>query len=131
MTSLTASCSGVTAGFHAEMVPFNVAKINEAGAGVLPGTLVIIKSVVPLKTIPVGAEAPFAPGALGTVTGDGGATIVPVPVYRVEVPVPALFTHQGLEALRARPQAFLRFGSWTATACPLTFARSETRLVCV
>ena len=103
-------CSGVTAGFHAEMVPFNVAKINEAGAGVLPGTLVIIKSVVPLKTIPVGAEAPFAPGALGTVTGVV-ATIVPVPVYRVEGRSPALFTHQGLDALGARPQAFLRFGS--------------------
>src|ERR1700678_37897 len=99
MTSLTASSSGVTAGFHAEMVPFNVAKINEAGAGVLPATLVIIKSVVPLKTIPVGAEAPFTPGALGTVTGDGGATIVPVPDVRVEGSDPALFIDDGLDAL--------------------------------
>jgi hypothetical protein len=85
--------------------------MNTAGLGVLPGTLVIIKSVVPLKTFPVGVEGPSAPGAFGITTGDGGAMIVPVPEYRVEVPVPALFTHQGLEALRVMPQAFLRFGS--------------------
>ena len=85
--------------------------MKTAGAGVFPGTLLIMKSCVPLKIIPVGAELPVLPGALGTTTGEGGAMIVPVPVYRVEVPVPALFTHHGLPAERASPHEFLRFGS--------------------
>src|ERR1700677_5083158 len=131
VTSVTAICSGVVAGFHAEMVPLVVAKMKSAGVGALPGTLLIMKSVVPLKMIPVGEETPLALVTLGTTTGDGGAAMAPVPEYRVEVPVPALLTHQGLDALRASPQAFLRFGSWTATGAPLKVARSETRLVCV
>src|SRR5580704_559817 len=105
--------------------------MKAAGAGVFPGTLAIMKSVVPLKTIPVGDELPFAPGAFGTTTGEGGETTLPAPVYSAEVPVPALLIHHGLEALRANPQEFLKVGSWTATGCPLKLLRSETRLVCV
>jgi hypothetical protein len=39
-----------------------------------------MKSLVPLKMIPVGDDRPLALGALGTTTGDGGAMIAPVPL---------------------------------------------------
>src|SRR5580704_7289426 len=99
-TSFTANWRGVTAGFHPEMVPFSVEKMKSAGAGVFAATFLIRKSVVPLKRTPVGDELPLAPGAFGTTTGEGGETTLPAPVYRAEVPVPALLIHQGLDALR-------------------------------
>src|SRR5580658_2121047 len=96
--------TGVAGGPKPAMVPFLVAKMNDAGLFAAS-----VKSVEPLKTMPVGAEGPATPLALGTVTTR--ATVVPAPVYKVEVPVPALLTHHGDAAPRASPHAFLRFGS--------------------
>jgi hypothetical protein len=81
------------------MVPFLVANMKEAGLLAAKA-----KSAVPLKMIPVGLKGPVAPTALGTVTTS--ATVPPAPVYRVEVPVPSLLTHQGLAAPRASPKDF-------------------------
>src|ERR1700723_2321252 len=117
---------GVNGGPQPEIVPFFVAKMNAAGLFVAKA-----KSVVPLKIIPVGLDGPFTPAAFGTVTTSG--VIAPAPLYKVEVPVPALFTHQGLAAPRARPQAFFRFGSMV-TAVPSALsgcAISETKFSCV
>jgi hypothetical protein len=51
------------------------------------------------------------PGAFGTTTGDGGAMIFPVPVYRVEVPVPALSNSaSGVPCLSLRLRIVLGFG---------------------
>src|ERR1700758_4031178 len=96
--------------------------MNSAGAGFFPATLLIMKSIVPLKTIPVGIEVPFTPGALGITTGEGGVTISPFPIKRTAVPVSALFTHHGLLADRARPHVFLRLAARTGTPLPSTFA---------
>src|SRR5271167_1238763 len=117
---------GVAGGPHAEIVPFLVAKMNAAGLLAAKA-----KSAVPLKMMPVGLEGPFAPAALGTVTTRG--IVAPPPLYNVEVAVPSLFTHQGLDAPRARPQGFFRLGSMP-TFVPSALsgcAMSDTRFSCV
>src|SRR5258708_4803604 len=95
------AATGVAGGPQPEIVPFAVAKMKTAG---LPGAKA--KSAVPLKTNPFGLEGLDAPLALGMVTTNG--TVPPPPVYKVDVPVPALFSHQGVDAPRASPQEFLR-----------------------
>src|SRR5580698_3847611 len=117
---------GVAGGPQPEMVPFLVAKMKSAG---LPAAKA--KSALPLNTIPVGLEGLDAPAALGTVTTNG--TVLPAPEYRVDVPVPALLAHQGVEAPRASPHAFLRCGS-IVTMVPLALAGcgiSDTKFVCM
>src|ERR1700733_7188846 len=106
--------TGVAGGPQPAMVPFLVAKMNEAGLFAASA-----KSVEPLKTMPVGAEAPGTPLAFGMATTS--FTVAPAPVYKVEVPVPALFTHHGDDAPRASPHAFLRCGS-TVTVDPFALA---------
>src|SRR3569833_428843 len=105
--------TGVAGGPQPAMVPFLVAKMNAAG---LPAAKA--KSAVPLNTLPVGTEGPATPCAVGIVTTRG--TVTPAPLYNVEVPVPPLFTHQGLAAPRARPHPLTRLVS-TVTAVPLAF----------
>jgi hypothetical protein len=119
----TTNCAlcGSTPGFHPEMVPSSVTKINNPG---LPAATA--KSVVPLKTMPLGVAVSVLPFGGGTVTTNGVAGCgFPFASYRVEVPVPLFDTHQGLPLLRAKPQGFLRLGSVTG-AMP---SMSETRLV--
>src|SRR5271156_832014 len=118
--------TGVAGGPQPAIVPFFVAKINDAGLFAAKS-----KSLLPLNIIPVGPDGPFAPAALGTVTTSG--VMAPAPLYKVEVPVPSLFTHQGLAAPRARPQAFFRLGS-TVTVVPSALAGcvvSDTKFSCV
>ena len=57
-------------------------------------------SPLPLKTTPVGAE-PLASVGGGMVITSG--TIEPVPVYRVETPVPLSAIHTGDPELKATP----------------------------
>src|SRR6266404_2002750 len=100
------------AGFQPLIVPSNVAKIKTDGADT-PFS-VIVKSVgwvLIFPTIPVDVPRVPAgwPGAGGTVTNSG--ICVPVPVYRVENPVPLSLVHQGLVGSATRPQALTRCGS--------------------
>src|SRR6185437_495616 len=116
---------GVAGGPQPAIVPSRVAKMNTAG---LPAAKA--KSALPLNIIPVGWDGPATPCALGMVTISG--TAPPAPLYRVDVPVPALFTHHGDEAPRDRPQAFCKLASMlTAEPSALAgWAMSDTRLVC-
>ena len=77
-----------------------------------------LKSVDPLKTIPVGAP--------GTLTTSPSLAFV-LPLYSVERLVPLSLTHQGDVPLATIPQPFTRSGSRTAAA-PGT---SERRLLTV
>jgi len=106
--------TGVAGGPQPAMVPFRVAKMNAAGL-----LAARAKSAVPLNIMPVGTEGPATPCAFGIVTTRG--TVAPAPVYKVEVPVPPLLTHQGLDAPRATPHALTKLGS-TLTAVPFAFA---------
>src|SRR6266567_1946834 len=117
-----------TLGFQPDIVPSSVAKMKRPG--LFPETA---KSLVPLKTLPVGAE--IVPGGLppggGMVTtscigGEPTWTAVPSPLYTVDTPVPLSETHQGLVGLCDRPQELTRFGSWNLAI----LGRSETRFVC-
>src|SRR5437867_8478134 len=108
-----------TAGFQAEIVPSSVTNINRAG---LPE--VTSKSVLSLKTAPVGAAGLLPPEGGGIVTTKGTAS--PAPLYSVETPVPLSATHHGLVELRASPQGFTKLGSVLAARLGM----SETRLIC-
>src|SRR5437660_145359 len=115
---------GLALGFQPDIVPSSVAKMKRLGPD--PLFPVTTKSLVPLKTLPVGAEVvpaglPFG-GGIVTTSGIG----VPSPLYSVDTPVPLSETHQGLVGLCDRPQGFFRFES-VKRAKP---GMSETRFVC-
>src|SRR5579872_2350117 len=121
VTSLAAS----TALAQPPIIPPSPVKMNGAGA-VLPA-LVILKSVVPLKTIPVGSNVTAPLGGRSTTRG----MILPVPSYSVEVgsllACAWLFAIQtGAVGANTRPQGLSRLGSVTFAAVPAT---SETRSV--
>src|SRR5258708_14883887 len=88
--ALVALVGGLTPGFQPEMVPSSVAKMKIACVPGLPATR--RKSVLPLKTTPVGAD--WVPGAKpggGTVTTSGppfcfGGKWVPLPAERGQGP---------------------------------------------
>src|SRR5260370_15838080 len=112
--ALVALVGGLTPGFQPEMVPSSVAKMKIACVPGLPGTR--RKSVLPLKTTPVGAD--WVPGAKpggGTVTTSGppfcfGGKGVPLRAERVEVPGILFATHQGLPDEVGRAQRLLKIG---------------------
>src|SRR5689334_5045585 len=94
--------------------------MKRAGPELVPSETT--KSVVPLKTAPVGLEGSGSPCGAGMVTtSDWGS---PAALYNVERPVPLSATHHGVVGPAAIPQALTRFGSvWLAVMAP-----SETRL---
>src|ERR671934_1800674 len=116
-----------TVGLQPEIVPSSVSKMNRLGPECPP--LETTKSLLPLKTVPVGADV--VPGALpaggGMVTTSGLASGNgwPAPLYSVETPVPLSATQNGLVDDDVIPQALTRFGS-VVWARPGT---SDTRLV--
>src|SRR5438445_8408443 len=116
------ACVASTAALQPEIVPSSVAKINWLGPEAPPSRTT--KSLVPLKTTPVGAAV--APGVL---VGGGmvivGGTDLPLFVYCVDTPVPLSETRQGPVGLCASPQALTRLGS-VKRARPGT---SETRFL--
>src|SRR5437588_209241 len=95
-----------TLGFQPEMVPSSVAKRNWLGPDALPS--VMTKSLVLLKTLPVGAPPGPPPGS-GMLTT--GGTPMPLLLYRVDRPVPLSEICQGPVGLCDRPQGLTRFGS--------------------
>src|ERR1700735_3274785 len=100
-TAITAEL-GFTAGFQPLMVPSSVAKIKIAGEPL------ILKSDVPLKTMPVGVPGP-SPPAVGMETFR--ATLVPSPLYNVDQPEPLSLIHHGEVGLLTKPQALTTSGS--------------------
>src|SRR5207253_8088219 len=116
------ACVRLTFWFQPEMVPSSVAKRKVAGPD--PPPCPITKSLVPLKTVPDGADGPLWPGGAGTVTTRGApwGNGWPVVSYRVETPVTLSPTQKAPEpGLTAKPHGFVRFGS-TWGARPETFA---------
>src|SRR6266550_898414 len=108
--------SGSTWGLQAAIWPISVAKMNAAGALVVP--LLSTNPLPELLTCPVGT---------GTLTRTAWTFVAVVAagsdLYSVDDDVPLLDTHSGVVAPRLRPQAFTRSVSWSA-ALP---AWSETR----
>src|SRR5713226_6935537 len=102
LETATTALVAFTAGLQPTMVPLSVAKMNRLGAEAVP--FVTTKPLVPLKTTPVGA---LPDGGMLTVR----ASFAPEPLYSVLLSVPLSETHQGLVALRARPQALTRLES--------------------
>src|SRR6476620_2414995 len=111
---------GFTVGFQPLMMPASLSKMKMA----LPERSCDFTEnfPVPLNTRPVGADC--APDPEGILTTNG--TMLPVPVYNVESPVPLSATQAGLPPLKSKPQAFTRFGS-VVLAKP---GMSETRFFC-
>src|SRR5579862_4152371 len=93
---------GLTAGFQPLMVPSSVAKIKIADEPL------ILKSDVPLKTMPVGVPGP-SPPAVGMETLRG--TLLPSPLYSVDQPEPLSLIHHGEVGLLTKPQALTTRGS--------------------
>src|SRR5262252_5189081 len=103
------ACVMSTVGFQPEMVPSSVAKRNWLGPERLLSATT--KSLVPLKTLPVGAAVVPA----GLLAG-GGIVItgwVPTPAasYCVARPLPLSETTQGPVGLCDSPQELTRFES--------------------
>src|SRR5260370_4418765 len=120
---------GSAVGFQPDIVPSSVAKMKRLGPD--PPLPVTTKSLVPLKTLPVGAAGGVPPvgGGMVTTSGIGGEptwSAVPSPLYTVATPAVLSQTHQGLVGLWDSPQGFFKFRS-VNLAIP---AISETRLVC-
>src|ERR1700679_4064005 len=90
----TTAALGLTPGFQPLMVPSSVAKIKIAGEPL------ILKSDVPLKTMPVGVPGP-SPPAVGIKTFRG--TLVPSPWYSVAQPEALSLTHHGEVGLLTKP----------------------------
>src|SRR6266699_4451032 len=116
-----------TVRFQPEIVPSSVANMNRLGPE-RPFSETT-KSLVPLKTLPVGAAVvpaglPFG-GGIVTTSGEPTGNGVPSPLYRVDTPLPLSETHQGLVGLCDRPQGLTRFES-VKRAKP---GMSETRFV--
>ena len=112
---------GSTAGLKPTIVPSSLEKITDAGA-LLPSWL-MTKSLVVLKTLPLGAEGGVTPGGVGMVTGV--PMICPVALYSVDTPAWLSATRNWPSVFCETPQGFWRFGS-KVRASPLMF---ETRLV--
>src|SRR5512133_1354473 len=115
----------LAAGFHPEMVPSSVAKMNRAAPFGTPvaaffGTT---NPVVPLATCPVGVAASLLPGGGAMVTTN--PCFMPAALYSVVLPVPLSLTQIGLVAVCDMPHAFTSNGS-VLIATPGT---SDTRLV--
>ena len=106
--TFTMAMVGLTAGFQAEIVPSNVAKMKTAG---FPDAT--SKSVLPLKTIPVGLPVAACP-ADGIVTRVGGAGCPP-PLKILATPLALSVPHHGPVLLRAMPQELIRLGSTVTT----------------
>src|SRR5689334_10235130 len=121
LSTLSTALVGSTPGFQPDIVPSSVANRKIAG---LPAFS--LKSLVKLKTVPVGADGggPFIGGGIVTTSG----MIAPVLSYRVERPVPLSDTHQGEPELRDSPHALTRLGS--TVAVDETELESVTRSVC-
>src|SRR5438552_4001634 len=115
---------GSALGFQPEIVPSSVAKMKRLGPDALaPETT---KSLVPLKTFPVGAElVPPSGGGIVTTSGEPTGKGVSSPRYSVDTPLPLSETHQGLVGPCDRPQGLTRFRSVT----PAIPGMSETKLV--
>src|SRR5262245_22758667 len=94
---------GSTSGLQPEIVPSSPAKMKRLGPEAAP--LVMTKSVVPLKTSPVGLPPSVLVGAGGTVTtsGEPFGKGRPFASYSVEVPVPLLATQNGEVGPSASP----------------------------
>ena len=103
------------------MVPSSVEKITVAGA-LLPSWL-MTKSLVVLKTLPLGAEGGVTPGGVGMVIGV--PMICPAALYSVATPAWLSATRNWPSGVCETPQGFWRFGS-VVRARPWM---SETRLV--
>src|SRR5258708_23445861 len=86
---------GSTLRFQPDIVPSSVAKMKRLGSDTFFS--VTTKSLVPLKTLPVGAEVVLPAGG-GMVTTSGEPTVngVPSPLYSVDTPLPLSETHQGV-----------------------------------
>src|SRR5579859_1089694 len=109
---------GFAPGFHPEMVPSRVAKMNTA---CFPG--ITSKLVPPLKTMPVGWDRLVCPMGGGMVTTSGSGA--PAPLNSRDVPPTVVLTHHGLVEERAVPHAPTKLVS-VLIALPDT---SETRLL--
>src|SRR5215469_16578366 len=116
-----------TKGFQATIAPSRVAKIKIARPDLLFAGLVNTKSLVPpvLPTTPVGV--PGAPSRPGTSTISESCS--PLPVYRVENPVPLSLSQTGLVPSCTRPQAFTSFG-FVFGATPDSFEVRSVRMYC-
>src|SRR4051794_31324099 len=104
------------------MVPSSVEKITVAGA-LLPLWL-MTKSLVVLKTLPLGAAGGVTPGGVGMVIGE--PTTRPEALYSVATPAWLSATRNWPSGVCERPQGFWRLGS-VVGARP---GMSEARLVC-
>src|SRR5689334_18181759 len=101
------------------IAPVWVAHRKRATAVVLFGAG-ILKSVVPLNTVPVGE-----PGGMVTVSATFVRGVVTSPEYKVALPLTLSETQNGLVGLNVMPHGLTRSGS-VMLATP---GRSETRLV--
>src|SRR5438046_2345149 len=115
-----------TLGFHPEIVPYSVAKRKSAGC-----PLASAKLVVPLKTMPVGADGLLPLGGGGMVTtsgwlGDGPG--VPLPRYTVETPVLLTAIQSGPPGADAMPHGLTKLAS---IRFAMPEASSATRFSCL
>ena len=99
----SATTTALVPPFHAEMMPSSPAKMNRAlvDAG-------ITKSLVALKTIPVGAPPVLLPVVGMFTTSD---CFTPAASYSVDVPVWLFATHRMPVGPKASPQGLTRFAS--------------------
>src|SRR5271155_468759 len=110
--------------FHAEIVPFRLAKMKRAGPPAMPNDIPEFPTM-PVGPMP-GMAAKFVPGAPLRFTG--AMVVAPVTEYKLEVLAPSLSIQNGLApGIAVTPQVFFRFGS-VMVARPDT---SETRSVCL
>src|ERR1700683_1595767 len=110
--------------FHAEIVPFRLAKMNAAGAPFPPLAFETLKPIpIALSTCPVG-PVPAPPG--GMLTVKFSETVLPTTEGRMDVLVPWSEIQMGLPFANETPQGFTRLESVVA-ASPWMF---ETRLFC-
>src|SRR5580698_5787328 len=117
--------------FHAEIVPFRLAKTKNAGPVVPMPKEVIFE----FATMPVGPMPSPGPGGIAAkfVAGEGktfaaATPVLPVTEKRLDVPVPWLLIQKGdPPGMAAMPHVFMRFGSVSVASPPM----SETRSVCL
>src|SRR5437868_14795702 len=119
------ACVGSTPGFHPLRVPSSVAKMNKAGAEA--PSFETLKSLEPLKTIPVGEPVPL-PEAVGIATSKG--TFDPSALYRVDSPVTLSLTQKGEPGPKVSPQALTRCASGRLVQCPALLATRLVTLYC-
>src|SRR3984957_13541018 len=114
--------------FHAEIVPFRLAKMKRAGPPAIPNDIPELPTmpVGPLGTPPPGMAAKFVPGV--PLRFPGAMVELPVTAYRLDVPVTWLSIQKGdAPGMAVRPHVFFRFGS-VIVARP---EMSEARAACL